>query len=366
MKPNIKDLLTIALSGAFVLVLSLWAIFAPDGAISESERRPLAQAPAPSLESVLSGRFQSGFESYALDQFPLRDEFRTLKALSVRYLFGEKDNNGIYVAGGHAAKLDYPMDTGSIDHAVDRFRYLYETYLAETEANVYLSIIPDKNVFLAADNGYPVMDYEAFCAAVREKMDFAGYIDLAPSLSLDSYYRTDIHWRQEALANTAQLLAGGLGVTLSQGYESVLLDTPFYGVYRGQSALPMEADALAYLTNSIIESCRVYDYETDSYLPVYDLSRAEGDDPYEIFLSGPKSLLRIENPNAQTDRSLVVFRDSFAASLIPLLAEGYRDITLVDIRYLSPASLGRFLSFDQQDVLFLYSTPVLNDSSAIK
>ena len=110
----------------------------------------------------------------------------------------------------------------------------------------------------------------------------------------------------------------------------------------------------------------MYDYESDAYLPVYTLDRADGSDPYEIFLSGPKSLLRIENPNAKTERRLIVFRDSFAASLIPLLAEGYREITLVDIRYLSPASLGQFVDFGAQDVLFLYSTSVLNDSATIK
>ena len=110
----------------------------------------------------------------------------------------------------------------------------------------------------------------------------------------------------------------------------------------------------------------MYDYENSEYLPVYTLEKAAGNDPYEIFLSGPKSLLRIENPNAETERKLIVFRDSFAASLIPLLAQGYSEITLVDIRYLSPAMLGNFIEFDAQDVLFLYSTSVLNDSSTIK
>ena len=74
----------------------------------------------------------------------------------------------------------------------------------------------------------------------------------------------------------------------------------------------------------------MYDYESGAYLPVYTLEKADGSDPYEIFLSGPKSLLRIENPNAQVERKLLVFRDSFAASLLPLLAEGYSEITLAD------------------------------------
>ena len=38
----------------------------------------------------------------------------------------------------------------------------------------------------------------------------------------------------------------------------------------------------------------------------------------------------------------------------------------MDIRYLSPAQLGRYLTFTDQDVLFLYSTGVLNNSSTLK
>ena len=137
-------------------------------------------------------------------------------------------------------------------------------------------------------------------------------------------------------------------------------------MYRGQSALPLAPDALTYLTSDTLDACRVYDYENSVYLPIYTLEKTDGSDPYEIFLSGPKSLLRIENPNAQAERKLLVFRDSFAASLLPLLAEGYSEITLVDIRYLSPTMLGKFIDCSAQDVLFLYSASVLNDSSTIK
>ena len=75
------------------------------------------------------------------------------------------------------------------------------------------------------------------------------------------------------------------------------------------------------------------------------------------------SLLTVDNPNARTDRELVIFRDSFGSSLAPLLLEGYSRVTLVDIRYLSPSQL---LTFDRQDVWFLYSTSVLNNSSTLK
>ena len=366
MNRKIKDALTLGIAAAFVLMFALWSICKSDDAVSESERRPLKQFPTLNVEEVLSGRFQSNFESYTLDQFPLRDELRTLKALSVHDLFGEKDNNGIYVADGYAAKLDDTIHEDSLDHAADRFRYVYETYLKDTGANIYLSVIPDKNYFLAAENGYPVMDYDKLFALVQEKTDFAQYIDLTDALSLSSYYRTDTHWRQEALVPVASLLADAMDVSIPTDFTPVTLDTPFYGVYRGQSALPLAPDGLTYLTNDVLDACRVYDYENSEYLPVYTLEKADGSDPYEIFLSGPKSLLRIENPNAKTERRLIVFRDSFAASLVPLLAEGYSEITLVDIRYLSPTMLDKFIDLTAQDVLFLYSASVLNDSSTIK
>ena len=140
----------------------------------------------------------------------------------------------------------------------------------------------------------------------------------------------------------------------------------FYGVYCGQSALPLAPDTLRYLTSETLLGCTVYDYETDSTGPVYDLPALEGEDPYSVFLSGSKSLLTITNPSADTDRELVIFRDSFASSLAPLLTSAYAKITLVDIRYVQPERLGRWLTFDSQDVLFLYSVSVLNHSETLK
>ena len=60
------------------------------------------------------------------------------------------------------------------------------------------------------------------------------------------------------------------------------------------------------------------------------------------------------------------YNENFFSRLAPLLAEGYAGITLVDIRYVSPERLGSWLTFDRQDVLLLYSAPVLNNSETIK
>ena len=282
------------------------------------------------------------------------------------YIPGERDENGVYVAEGYASKLNFPLDEKSITYAATRFEYVYEQYLRDNCENIYISIIPDKNYFLAERNGYPSLDYSELTVALTEKMSYAEYIDIFPLLKLSDYYRTDTHWRQEKITDVAAYIAAAMGTDLSAEYVQTELDVPFYGVHCRQADISLEPDTIIYLESEFLSECTVLDGETDSYIDVYNMELANEDDPYEIFLSGAKSLLTIENPNAATEKELVIFRDSFASSIAPLLAEGYAKITLVDIRYLSPVLLGRFVDFHGQDVLFLYSTLVLNNSVTIK
>ena len=352
-----------------IIIAALWlalAVFAwvrPADTISESERRPLAQFPELNAQTIFDGSFMEKFDDYTLDQFPLREAFRSFKANIQLKLFGQKDNNGIYVAEGYAAQLEYPYDAASIDRAMSRFQYVYDNYL--TDCNVFLTVVPDKGYYLAAENGYPAMDYEAMFADLQSGMPWAQFIDLTDTLTLDSYYRTDTHWRQEAILPAAEKIADALGVTVGEFTEKNM-DTPFYGVYCGQSALNLDPDEIRVMEADWMADCKVYDAESNSWGDIYDLSKLEGQDPYEVYLSGSRSLLTIENPNAESDRELIIFRDSFGSSVAPLLVKDYAKVTLVDIRYMSPTILGNFIEFGGQDVLFLYSTLVLNNSETIK
>lgn len=163
-------LLTVCLLGAFLLTFSLWAYLKPDDAFSQSERRKLTPKPSCTAESIYSGRYMSDFETYAPDQFPLREQFRTLRSLTGLYLLRQRDTNGVYLAEGYVSRLEYPMQEDSIAHAARRFDYLYDTYLSGTNCRLYLSVIPDKNAFLASSHGYPALDYGAFTQSLREKL----------------------------------------------------------------------------------------------------------------------------------------------------------------------------------------------------
>lgn len=355
----------IFLAAALWLCLAGLAWMLPAREQSVTERRALAKKPALTVQGVLDGSFMAKFETGAQDQFPFREGFRTLKAAVSLGVFRQGDNNGIYLSQGHAAKLEYPYRTGSGSRAAALFQKIYDRYFAGSGGRAVIAVVPDKGYYLAPQGDYPAMDYEALFAEVGG-LPWAEYVDLTDCLSADSYYRTDTHWRQEALLPAAGKLTQALGVQPADDCVPQTADIPFYGVYRGQAALPMKPDSLVLMTGSLLEGCTVYNYETQTTAPVYDMDRLSGRDPYDVFLSGPVSLLEIRNPAGAEDKTLVVFRDSFGSSMVPLLVKDYGRVILADIRYMPASALEEYVNVSGADVLFLYSTLVLNNSTLLR
>lgn len=375
MHSKLQNLLLIFFTALVIGGFFLTGLLSPDQNYSDTERRVLAAKPELTASALLSGAYEKEFETYAQDQFPLRNSFRSLKAGSRFGLFRQLDDHDLYCYRGYLSQLEYPLNEALLIHAGEKFTEIYEKYLKARDCHAYLSIIPDKNYFLAPDGGYPVMDYEKAVSLVRKNSEFAEYIDLFPTLALENYYRTDQHWKQETLVNTATVLLDGMQKKEAASSHSRLpaftkhrLDTPFYGAYYDQLALKTAPDKLYYLTSTATEQCIVTSYNTGMpvRVPFYDMEHAAGRDPYEMFLNGSDALLTIENPSAATDKELVIFRDSFASSITPLLVSEYAKITLIDLRYIKTDYLDLFVTFDNQDVLFLYSTLLLNHSTTLQ
>ena len=355
-----------------LLVITLWAALAvfawvkPADATSVAERRKLTQQPEFTAESFGSGQYAKTFEKYTLDQFPLRDSFRQVKSMFSYYGLWQSDNNNIYVRGGYVEKLNYPLDAAAVDHAKSVFTQVYENYIQGKTENIYVAVVPDKGYYLTQENGFPAMDYET----LMHKMDlpFAQSVDLTDSLQKESYYRTDTHWRQEELIPVAQKLCNAMGQNgpTAENYTVETMDRPFYGVYYGQAALPMRPDDMNLLQSDMFKNIKVSGYDElgrPVELPLYNMEA--GDDLYDVFFNGSQqSLVVLENPNARTQKHLVIFRDSYACSIAPLFLEDYAKVTLVDLR--ANQTLPMLVSYRDADVLFLQSTLVLNNPDSYR
>lgn len=374
MEKTMRKITNIVLCVGMFVFLTLtggWLFFKTPDAYSMSERRTLKTKTELTWDNLWSGKFMQDYEDYALDQFPARDTFRTIKAMSEYYVFRKKDSNGLYQKDGYLSKLEYPRKEAMQEHAAERFGFLYDTFLKEKGITPYLVIVPDKNYYLAKDGSMLTLDYEELYASMNEKIPYMEQIDIRDLLEAGDYYYTDTHWRQDQILDVAERILSVMnpeGTISVNPEEAKTLETPFYGVYVGQSALPVKPDEIRYFTSNVLENCKVLNYETGMpvEMSVYDFQKAKGADGYDFFLSGASPFITIENPAATTDKELVMFRDSFGSSLAPLLVESYRKVTLVDIRYVQSGMLGGLIDFDNQDVLFLYSTLLLNSSLGMK
>ncbi len=352
---KIKKYLTIVLCSIFIFCFSFWCFFIKTPDYSQSERRQLAQFPEISWQSITSGEFAKKFDEYTTDRFPVRDTWRSIKAYTRLNVFLQKENNKIFVKNGHISKIEYPLNTAMLDYSANLFEKIYQNNLKDNK--VYFAVIPDKNKYIAELK----LDYDKLENYMYEKLGFCTPIQIDKLLSADDYYFTDSHWQQDKIIDVAEFIAESMGAKLDYEYEKNILERDFYGVYAGQSALECKPDTITYLTNDIINGFVVTGADA-----VYDMKKANGKDAYELFLSGNQPLVKIENSQNTSGKRLIVFRDSFASSLMPILAQGYSEVTMVDLRYINSQILNQYVDFSQADILFMYSASLLNNSTAMK
>lgn len=338
-------------------------IFLPDKEVSFSERRKLKQFPNITFEKLIDGKTIDEFEDYTLDQFAFRDKLRGLKASIELNIFNKLDNNNIFTLDNNIFKIDYPLKEKEVLKFASKLNNITSKYLRNN--NVYLGIIPDKNYYLKDDTHLKI-DYDYLISLVNSKIENIKYIDLTTSLNLEDFYHTDLHWKQENLEKVVDTLSNEMNFKITNKDYTIQSYNPFYGSYYGQSALNIKSDTLQYLNNTIIEKAIVNNLENVNLKSVYNEDKLGSLDSYDVFLSGATPFIEITNTLYEGKKELVIFRDSFGSSLAPLLIEGYSKITLIDLRYINLASMEKLIEFDTQDVLFLYSTLLINNSSVLK
>lgn len=346
-------------AGFFIIIFATFLIniFIKDKDISTSERRKLSQFPKFSISKITSGKFAKEFDKYSVDQFVGRDFFRKRKSFNSMYIFKQKDNNKLFEKNGAIYKIEYPLDTNNVQKSANKIYEIYTKYLQNM--NVYYSIIPDKNYYLKNDDHLKI-DYNKLFSIMNDTLNEIKYIDITKSLNLEDYYKTDLHWRQEKLDKVVNTIRNDMNLEKENSNYEIKEIGEYYGTYYGQLGIDVNPDKMYILTNDIIKNCTTYNYETKETGKIYNYKKTI--DKYDTYLYGATPLITIENPNSNTDKELLLFRDSFGSSLAPLLVQNYKKITLIDIRYISSKLLDQYIEFENQDVLFLYSCIILNQN----
>lgn len=275
-----------------------------------------------------------------------------------RVLLRQPDENGLYCYRGSWVEAPDPQEEATMDWFANKLLSLQEEYLTE-ENRAFWALAPDKSCY-AQGSGWPALDMAAMQQGLRQRLQRMEEVDLSPALSLEDYYLTDPHWRQERLEGVVGVLGDHMGFSVDFSQFTAHSSPGFYGFYSLQSGRSLAEEELVYLTSPFTEAARVESYQVPDEPRVYHLEALSTDHPYNVFLSGASPVVAIRETGAGTGRELVIFGDSFASSLAPLLCGAYDAITILDIRYMAPQLIPEFVTFQNQDVLFLYSTSLAN------
>ncbi len=274
-----------------------------------------------------------------------------------------EEDKPIVNADGLIQYNDFYMDsmgtinTEYVTNFTNKVESVCKEYLSGA-SNIYYAVIPSKQYFINDKVENP-FDYTSMMNIIRSGITSAKEIDLTGTLELDDYLKTDPHWKQEGLQGVLDALGETMGFTVDLSTFTKNSVPNFTGQH-GYNKENFAHETMTYLTNEAIDNATVDNFQDKDFTKVYNTAKLETATPYDMFLSGSTPLLTITNDPAKSDKELVMFRDSYACSLAPLLIENYKTITLVDLRYMASSLLPQYVDFTGKDVLFMYNDQIIN------
>ncbi|MCM1245428.1 MAG: DHHW family protein [Roseburia sp.] len=369
----IEKKLKLVLIVIFCLILSAGmaaSFLLPDQDFSDRENRELAGHPAFSGKAFLKGKYQKRYEKWLSDQFVFRDEWSALCA-NMQRMVGKKDVNGIYL-GKDGYLLEKQEEVNFDKEQVQNNVEILSSFLNDAaeqygSEKVSCMMIPSKTVVMEEklplyaepdDTGKVIKD-------LRNRLH-------QPALLLDAedflkghqeeyiYYRTDHHWTTLGAYYAWNGWAEKMGFPnrTVEHYRRETVFDDFYGTTYNKAQVHVAADSVELFHSPGEDGVQV---EMDDSGKVNDSlyfpqEAGKGFNRYNVFFS--KNTFKIVvTTKADTGRTLLLFKDSFANCFVPFLLEDYERIIMIDYRY-GKTSAGSIMGQHPEitDVLVLFHT----------
>lgn len=346
----------------FLVSIVSFNIISKDESFSESENRMLAQNPKFSLDRLISGRYTKKFEKYKVDQFIGRDFFMKVKS-KTELLIGKRENNGVYYGkNGYLIEAFNPIENKYINENLQAINNFSKNF---KDINSYVTIIPTA-ISVLEDKLPENLNNKIQLEYIKntEKMldNNIKYIDTYDVLSKHSndyiFYKTDHHWTSDGAYISFDKIREKMNLKDKKiKYDKLEVSDNFSGTLTSKSGFRQdEKDSIhIYLPQDDSTNIIVNNLEKQKKSPsLYNSKSLEIKDKYSVFLEGNHPILEI-NTNVDTDKQLLLIKDSFANSIVPFLVEYYSKIFVIDPRYYYDDLYELIKSNNIKDVLFLYN-----------
>jgi len=354
-------IVTIGVISFIILFLSLTDVVTEDRVFSETENRVLAVRPKFSKEALLEGDYTVDYEAYVTDQFIGRDKWIAVKTVW-DILLQKQTINGVYLGeDDYLIEQHKPEDYPS--GLVEKKLTLLEKLVKRWDAKVMLVPTADNILTEKLPDNSPFYNQAEFLAEVKERVGGENYIDVYSALKRHSdkeiYYKTDHHWTsQGAYYGYAEWLksVGEYPLVRSINRREVVTEE-FLGTLHSRINLPMEGEVIEYFYDTE-ENPVTVKYENGRVRDTfYEEKYLDTKNKYGYFLDDNHAFIEIKTSN-QNGKTLFVIKDSYANCTIPLLAQHYEKVYVLDLRYFN----GKLFQFMQKyeaesdmDVLLLYN-----------
>lgn len=355
--------------------MSILLLALPKREYSENENRYLQKMPEFSVKSLVAGDFNDKLDDYLSDHFPLRDFWISLKTLSEEAM-GKRSINGIYIGkdGYLIGEYEHPKNTERIVKTLTKFSG--RLVKANPDVNVRLMLVP--NAVSVLDDKLPAMavrseQYETMETIVSgsklTSVDVASKLIAAKDNS-QIYYKTDHHW------NGYGAYCGYEAYCESLGIEPVDIDyfikedvtDDFHGTLSAKVNRFFEkGDTITIFTDPEADLTVKYEDTGEITNTLYNMEYLDKRDKYSLFLNNLHPFVEISNENSDTDRVLMLVKDSYANCMVPYLLHDFRKIYVFDTRYYKDGPGGFFEEHSEiTDVLILYNMNTIDTDTGIR
>lgn len=354
------------IAAGILLLFGLLILVMPQHRFSENENRTLTMLPKFHWTDFWSGEYQPELEKAVDDQVPGRDRFTALASLSQR-LAGYRDVGGAYLAAD-----DTLISKTTIDD-IEQFRYMenlrYVEYLSEQcSEQLNLMLVPSAGTILSDQLPYQAPFYEAapMYKAAKVVCSETQVLDLRKALRLQKdlleeedwntsvYFRTDHHWTLPGAYQgyAAYMKAQNREPREYASFKPELVSEGFYGtLYSKVLDRSMKADVM--YAASQVGNVKSVICDGKEQADIYDKKKLETKDKYAYFFGGNYGELRVQM-DTESDRKLLVFKDSFANSMIPFFLQDYQEVIMIDLRYYRQSVAKLLEEEDDVEILVLY------------
>lgn len=410
--------------GALALIFLVGMLVSLRPEHSVLEKRALSPFPTFSAQAVFDGRFYRELAAWYADTYPFREQLTSMGS-GIASLYGLKDE-AIYGSTAQVAediptkpakepietiskdeieKMIEETETGTISMQPERAGSVYVAggrafdifYFSQQNADAYAATLntirdmlnDDVNLYdIIVPSSLGVYMDEAFLPSIgasnqKEAIDYmysvqdARIIDVPVYDRLRAkngeylYFRTDHHWtgRGAYYAYEQFCEAKGIEANPLDSYERVTFPGFLGSFYASTGQSPVLAENIdeveAFIPHATNEEI-IWEENGSSFnwRIIGDVSTYAPNLKYSCYSGGDYPLIKMENPNATTEESCVLIKESYGNAFAPYLIDHYKNVYVVDYRY----GFGNLTEFIYQnnikDVIILNHISAVSDVRA--